>query len=1024
MTTAAENVHQPSAETRHSIQQHHSVGNATAALHILPNYQYPWRTKEVTAVANNAPTVPRRRTEVPRNNEEVGHRNSSTARHSSTTSTKNLTVTTIIMEAMGRNMERSTKITTMREASPHHKIRTDPDLAGEEGRCLGDAVEGQYNERRLLMDIEGVIIRLVEVQVRHQGEECPTGQPGDPGCALSRTLRTRIQQVRCHKLMVLNYLTDRGLASRRPPGNNPPLSPRDANFGRNAFSPGPGQGRRPGMEQEQMVDQMSGMDLNNQKPRMPAARTSSESQRSQRSQGDYGRPPMNGGGRGVPPRGYPPQGYPDAKRGPPPGQTPSYDNGYGPGPQGPPRNDFGPPGRSMTMPVNEFGPPGRSMTMPVDEYEPKGNMRLQRTGTMPLNSPAGQGAPQRPSTAAGHRPPPQRIYESNLPARGPPQDQYGGYENAHGYRKESTASFDDVYDAYFEDPAPDIPAYNPNRQQGRTSIPDFDAIPPAANRGSFEQVMRPVPEQRQQVAHQTAQLNHAKSQPDLRQSQTAVFEMAGDIPSVPPHAANKGPSAPPSRQGHTASPSASMRHSSGQHGRSPDSLPSHPAPVRPGLMANSMVSLYDKPPPVRNYGSVSTPIPYQQPAPAPAPQHQQQQQPQQQAPPVQRPPSNGSVPKQAEVPVTAEELEHLRRVIKGNPSDQESALKLAKRLVEAAEVLVPKLPDPKSRSRARDRYLVDSHKILKKLSNAQNPAAMFFMADSIGRSLFGNEPDNKEAFTLYQSAAKLGHPAAAYRTAVCCEIGHEDGGGTRRDPLKAIQWYKRAATLGDPPAMYKVGMILLKGLLGQPKNPREAVGWLKRAAERADAENPHALHELGLLYESAMPNDAIVRDEAYALDLFNQAAELGYKFSQYKLGCTYEYGLMGCQIDPRLSIMWYSRAATQEEHQAELALSGWYLTGSENVLSQSDTEAYLWARKAAIAGLAKAEYAMGYFTEVGIGVPTNMEDAKRWYWRAAAQDYPKARERLEDLKRSGKNGARQRERISRGQQQDGECSLM
>ena len=73
---------------------------------------------------------------------------------------------------------------------------------------------------------------------------------------------------------------------------------------------------------------------------------------------------------------------------------------------------------------------------------------------------------------------------------------------------------------------------------------------------------------------------------------------------------------------------------------------------------------------------------------------------------------------------------------------------------------------------------------------------------------------------------------------------------------------------------------------------------------------------------------------------------------------------MGCPVDPRQSIAWYSKAAVQEEHQSELALSGWYLTGSEGILQQSDTEAYLWARKAALSGLAKAEYAMGYFTEV------------------------------------------------------------
>lgn len=324
-------------------------------------------------------------------------------------------------------------------------------------------------------------------------------------------------------------------------------------------------------------------------------------------------------------------------------------------------------------------------------------------------------------------------------------------------------------------------------------------------------------------------------------------------------------------------------------------------------------------------------------------------------------------------------------VIKNDPSDSVSALRLAKRLIEASDVLIPNLPDPRARGKARERYLMDAQKVLKKLSSAQNQEAMFVLADGLGRGLFGNEPDSKEAFTLYQSAAKIGHAAAAYRTAVCCEIGHEEGGGTRKDPMKAIQWYKRSATLGDPPAMYKLGMILLKGLLGQPKNPREAVGWLKRAAERADSDNPHALHELGLLYESAQPNDVIIRDEQYALELYHQASELGYKFSQFRLGCVYEYGLLGCPIDPRLSIVWYSRAAQQEEHQAELALSGWYLTGSEGVLNQSDTEAYLWARKAAVAGLSKAEYAMGYFTEVGIGVPANLEDAKRWYWRAAGK---------------------------------------
>ncbi|KAI8195606.1 Chitin synthase regulatory factor 3 [Colletotrichum sp. SAR 10_65] len=754
---------------------------------------------------------------------------------------------------------------------------------------------------------------------------------------------------------------------------------RPAPYERSANSDPAGQGRKTDLDEEQAIlNKMAGMEIAAQGP-----------------------PPRQPNGRGPPP----PRGYPEPRRGPDPGYGgPDFrDDGYGP------QDNFGPPPRSMTMPVNDpmqrRAPPHRQ-----DTYAGPGSQGGPRNGV-----------PPRPSTAQGNRPPPQRMHPPNPPL--PPQNGYDGYDGGQDGYRDTRASFGDVYDAYYQPPRTSNDYRGPGGPGGPGGAPDFDAQPSHRPRGSFDQHMRPgIAEHTQPGAKRMPEMSRTKSQPDLRQSQQAVFEMAGDAPPMPPmnggyqQDAYNGPNGwdqpqqpnPPQmgRPGLPHGPSPS---------RSGDSLPSHPTPVRPGHMPNSMVSMSDKPAPVRNYnGGMGGPMPPAGPGAMP---------------PQQMAPQQASTPSftEASTPVTQEELERLRQIIKTNPNDQESALRLAKRLVEAVDVLAPHLADPKMKVRAREKYLMDANKILKKLSNAQNPESMFFYADCLGRGLFGQEPDNKEAFTLYQSSAKLGHAAAAYRTAVCCEIGHEEGGGTRKDPLKAIQWYKRAATLGDTPAMYKVGMILLKGLLGQPKNPREAVGWLKRAAERADAENPHALHELGLLYESAAPNDAIIKDEAYAFTLFRQAADLGYKFSQYRLGCAFEYGLMGCPIDPRQSIMWYSRAAQQGEHQSELSLSGWYLTGSDNVLQQSDTEAYLWARKAAMAGLAKAEYAMGYFTEVGIGVPANMEDAKRWYWRAAAQDFPKARERLEDLKRAGKNGPRQRERISRskiGKQQEGECVVM
>ena len=403
----------------------------------------------------------------------------------------------------------------------------------------------------------------------------------------------------------------------------------------------------------------------------------------------------------------------------------------------------------------------------------------------------------------------------------------------------------------------------------------------------------------------------------------------------------------------------------------PDALPAHPTPVRPGLMQQDpqrAASQATRPPPMRQYNT------------EPLPNTQGSQ-------------SASSMPPQRRVsvvhPVTHDELNRLRNTLKGNPSDSKTGLLLAKKLAEAANVLADEggKADTRTKNKNREKFVFEAHKIVKKLAAGGSPDAMFYFADCYGQGLLGLQVDTKEAFTLYQSAAKAGHGASAYRTAVCCEMGHEEGGGTKRDPLKAVQWYRRAAALGDPPAMYKMGMILLKGLLGQQKNLGEAINMLKRAADHADVENPHALHELGLLYESQTGNERVIRDEPYAYQLFLQAADYGYKFSQFRLGQAYEYGLLGCPIDPRLSIGWYTRAAAQEEHQSELALSGWYLTGNAGILEQSDTEAYLWARKAACAEppLPKALFAMGYFTEVGIGCPRSLDEAKRWYGRAAGK---------------------------------------
>jgi TPR repeat protein len=168
----------------------------------------------------------------------------------------------------------------------------------------------------------------------------------------------------------------------------------------------------------------------------------------------------------------------------------------------------------------------------------------------------------------------------------------------------------------------------------------------------------------------------------------------------------------------------------------------------------------------------------------------------------------------------------------------------------------------------RDFLIAESLKVIRRLTTQGQALdeAQFFL-DCYGTGMLGLQVDHGRAYHVYLQAAKQNHAAASYRVAVCNEIG----AGTRREPQRAAASYRKAASSGDTPAMYKLGMVLLHGSLGETKNPREAINWLKRAAGQANDDNPHALHELGLLHEQ-VNSPLVLHDPVYARNLFTQAA--------------------------------------------------------------------------------------------------------------------------------------------------------
>lgn len=305
----------------------------------------------------------------------------------------------------------------------------------------------------------------------------------------------------------------------------------------------------------------------------------------------------------------------------------------------------------------------------------------------------------------------------------------------------------------------------------------------------------------------------------------------------------------------------------------------------------------------------------------------------------------------------------------------------------------------------------EARSILQKLADRAYPFAQYYLADGYFSGLFHKDkPDYDRAFPLFVAASKHGHAEAGYRAALCYEFGW----GTGKNYPKAVQFYRAAASKNHPGAAVRLGKACLTGDMGLGNRYREGVKWLKRAQESADFQYNSGPYELGLLHITGYGDD-IFKDEAYAAQLLTQSAELGHVDANFRMGQAYENGTMGCPRDAALSVHFYNGAATRGMPEAMMALCAWYMVGAEPVLEKDEGEAYEWAKRAAelgelrthlcattgpmtdcfvLTGFPKAVYAVGYFTEMGIGCRRDPLEANVWYVRAADMGNDTARQRL------------------------------
>ncbi|OLY85295.1 Chitin synthase regulatory factor 3 [Smittium mucronatum] len=279
-------------------------------------------------------------------------------------------------------------------------------------------------------------------------------------------------------------------------------------------------------------------------------------------------------------------------------------------------------------------------------------------------------------------------------------------------------------------------------------------------------------------------------------------------------------------------------------------------------------------------------------------------------------------------------------------------------------------------------------KLLQKKGNAE---ASYILATWLENGKYGIVPDKSKAYRLYMFAAKCHHAKSAFKVAEYYEI--------KKLNSRAFSYYKVAAALSNSSANYRMATCLLRGELGMRQNLKTAMIYLRRSAELADDECPDGAYVLALIYLNEYPDkriyESVFGDNEEAHKLLDKAAHLGMPEAQHKLGFLFEFGEHDFPANPYASIMYYRMAADSGFALSQMALSGWYLSGAPGVLEQSDNFAFDWCSRAAEQGLSRAQFGMGYYYDIGIGVERDSEKAMQWYRKAAENGSIEAKERLE-----------------------------
>ncbi|WFD42485.1 hypothetical protein MPSI1_001130 [Malassezia psittaci] len=302
--------------------------------------------------------------------------------------------------------------------------------------------------------------------------------------------------------------------------------------------------------------------------------------------------------------------------------------------------------------------------------------------------------------------------------------------------------------------------------------------------------------------------------------------------------------------------------------------------------------------------------------------------------------------------------------------------------------------------------------------------ALYARGDLLAKGTFPTyvAKDLRSAFSDFERSARLGYAPSWYR------IGRDYE--TLGDITRAKSAYTRGIKAGDVSSTYRMGMACLFGQLDTSVNQGEGVELLQAAADMSTVDTPHPAYIFALLLAGELenvtlplsvifevqghPSSEMGRSALYpqVRKYLQRAAYLNMSVAQYKCGWCFEHAQLSFPFDPLMSVQYYSAASQGGEPDADMALSKWFLCGADGCFDKNEALAYTFAERAAKHRLSTAEFALGYYSEVGIGTSVDLTVARQWYEKAAVQGNTDAADRLAALDQS------QEAQLSRAQHEE------